>query len=299
MALAPSFQSHPMNPLVAHLVSGQILFTGLPLMILLILGAERITRPDLRRLATAVVWICGVFTLSTAAVPWWAIALLIASLGCWSVREWMATHRLPRWVSLAFPMGISLILIAAEIPWTTCPMVALGSEQSIVVLGDSLSAGLEEGEGTPWPFQLRDSHQVRVHNLSEAGATTQDALRQIQSTDHFPGLIIIELGGNDLLGGRTCAEFEHDLDGILAYLHEHQRTIVILELPLLPSKNQWGVVQRRLARQYECSLIPKRLLVDVLAAPGATVDTLHLTQSGHQRLSEMVWSVVGPGQTLP
>ena len=67
-----------MNPLVAHLVSGQILFTGLPLMILLIWGYERITRPDLRRLTLALVWICGVFTLSTAAVPWWAMALLIA-----------------------------------------------------------------------------------------------------------------------------------------------------------------------------------------------------------------------------
>ena len=294
-----SWQSHTMNPLVAHLFSGQILFTGLPLMILLILGEERITRPELRRLATALVWICGVFTLSTAAVPWWAITLLIASLGCWSARSRLVTHHLPRWVSLAFPIGVSITLIAAEVPWTICPMVALGPDQSIVVLGDSLSAGLGEGEGTPWPFQLRDSHQVRVHNLSEAGATTQDALRQIKSTDHFPGLVIIELGGNDLLGGRTCAEFAHDLDSILAYLHDQKRTIVILELPVLPCKNHWGVVQRRLARKYGCRLLPKRLLVDVLAAPGATVDTLHLTHSGHQRLSEMVWSVVGPAPTLP
>ena len=283
-----------MNPLVAHLVSGQILFTGLPLMILLIWGYERITRPELRRLTLALVWICGVFTLSTTAVPWWAIALLIASLGCWSARSWLAARQLPGWVILALPIGISVLLVAAEIPWTMCPTVALGDDRSIVVWGDSLSAGLGEGEGTPWPLQLRDAHRLKVHNLSEAGATTQDALRQIKSTDHFPGLVIVELGGNDLLGGRSCEAFAHDLDGILAYLHDHQRTVMMLELPVLPGKNQWGVVQRRLARKYDCQLVPKRLLVDVLASPGATVDTLHLTQLGHQRLAEMVWRVVGP-----
>lgn len=191
-------------------------------------------------------------------------------------------------------MCISVLLVAAEIPWTMCPTVALGHDRSIVVLGDSLSAGLGEGEGTPWPVQLGASHRLKVHNLSEAGATTQDALRQIKSTDHFPGLVIVELGGNDLLGGRSCEAFAHDLDGILAYLHEHQRTIIILELPLLPGKNQWGVVQRKLARRHGCFLIPKRLLVDVFAVSGSTVDTLHLTESGHQRLAEMIWSVIGP-----
>lgn len=284
-----------MNPLVAHLVSGQILFTGLPVLSLLILGCERITRPELCRLPTALVWICGVFTLSTAAVPWWASTLLIASLSCWSVRMWLATQHVPRRVSLAFPLGVSIALIAAEIPWAMRPAIALGPDRSIVVLGDSLSAGLDQGEGTPWPFQLRDSHQWQIHNLSEAGATTQDGLQQIQMTDHFPGLVMVELGGNDLLGGRSCHEFERDLEGILAYLHDHQRTVVMWELPLLPGKNSWGVVQRRLARKYGCTLLPKRLLVDVLASPGATMDTLHLTQSGHQRLAEVVWQVVGPG----
>ena len=284
-----------MNPFVAHLVSGQILFTGLPLMILMIFGGEWITRPQWRRMTSALVWICGAVSLSTAAVPWWAIGLLMASLGCWSARTWWARQWWPRLVSLALPIGISVALVATEIPWAMRPAVGLGNERSIVVLGDSLSGGLGEREGTPWPLQLRDSHRVPVHNLAEAGATTQHALRQIRMTDQYPGLVVVELGGNDLLGGRSCSEFEHDLDGILAYLHAQQRTVVLLELPVLPFKNHWGVVQRRLARKYGCTLLPKRLLVDVLASPGATMDTLHLTQSGHQRLAEMVWSVVGPG----
>ena len=283
-----------MNPLVAHLFSGQILYTGLALMIGLLFAHERVTRPELRRLTMAVIWITGLVALSTAATQWWAMCLLIASLGIWSGRTWLAARKVPRWVSISLPIVVSLTLMACDLPWTLRPALPLSRERSVVVIGDSLSAGMGAGEGTPWPFQLRDSYHVQVHNLAEAGAMTRHALRIIQTTDQFPGLVIVELGGNDLLGGRSCAEFEHDLDGILAYLHGHQRTVVMLELPLLPGKNQWGVVQRRLARKYSCSLIPKRLLVEVLAAPGATVDTLHLTQSGHHLLAEMIWSVIGP-----
>ena len=54
----------------------------------------------------------------------------------------------------------------------------------------------------------------------------------------------------------------------------------MVELPVLPGKNAWGVVQRRLATQHACPLIPKRLLVEVFAAPNSTVDTLHLSKSG-------------------
>ncbi len=288
-----------MNPLVAHIFSGQILYTGLALVIGLLFVHERVTRPELRRLIMALIWITGLVAISTAAVHVAAIGLWIAALGAWSVRSWLAAHKVPRGVSMALPIAVSLALMAFDLPWTLRPSLPLSLERSVVVLGDSLSAGMGAGEGTPWPFQLRDSHHVQVHNLAEAGATTQHALRIIQSTDQLRGLVIVELGGNDLLGGRSCADFEHDIDGILAYLHIHQRTVVMLELPVLPGKNQWGVVQRRLARKYGCSLIPKRLLVDVLAAPGATVDTLHLSQSGHHRLAEMVWSVIGPALPAP
>ncbi len=283
-----------MNPFVAHLFSGQVLFTGLALMIGLIFAHDWVISPRWRHLTMALVWMTGIVAISTAAAHWWAMCLLIAAMGIWSGRTWLAAHQIPREVSYALPITVSITLMAFDLSWTLRPTVPRCRERSVVVLGDSLSAGLGEDEGTPWPIQLRDLHHVKVYNLSEAGATTQDALRQIMTTDHFSGLVVVELGGNDLLGGRSCREFEKNLDGILVYLHDHQRTVVMLELPLLPGKNQWGVVQRKLARRHGCFLIPKRLLVDVFAASGSTVDTLHLTESGHQRLAEMIWSVIGP-----
>ncbi|RLS58596.1 MAG: hypothetical protein DWH91_02120 [Planctomycetota bacterium] len=291
-----------MNLLVAHLISGRILFTGLGVMVGLILVGAWTTRDVGRRMATLGAWIAGLLSLTTAAVSPWLMGGLGLMLTLWTAlgivtpaRESTGRRKL---AATALPVGFALLLIAREFPWLQ-PVVSSVPERSIVVLGDSLSAGLGEGEGMPWPFQLRDLHQLQVTNLSDAGATTHDALQRIRATDHFPGLVIIELGGNDLLGGRSRAEFEQDLDQILADLNARKRSVVMLELPLLPGKSAWGVTQRSLATKYNCGLIPKRYWADVLAAPGATVDTLHLSQAGHRQMAEMIWGVIEESLPAP
>lgn len=160
------------------------------------------------------------------------------------------------------------------------------------MLGDSLSAGMGEGEGVPWPRQLEELAAIPVMNLSQAGATSQDGAAMARLALQFPGLVVVELGGNDLLGSRSVAQYESDMARTLQVLVEHQRGIAIVELPLIPGKNAWGVAQRRLAQQFGCQLIPKRHLVDVLAAPGATVDTLHLSHQGHRYMAVMIWKQI-------
>jgi lysophospholipase L1-like esterase len=68
----------------------------------------------------------------------------------------------------------------------------------------------------------------------------------------------------------------------------------MLELPLPPLANRYGQVQRRLAREFGVTLIPKRHLAAILSAPGATVDGLHLSASGHARMARMVGGFVAP-----
>jgi len=281
-----------MNPIVTHLISGLVLFTALPAMAVLILWRERTTHPGRKRLFAVLACNCCLLGISTAAYPWWLLGALLIAVGLWSIHPWIVATQKARHAFTSAPIILASIITAIEAGWAMRPAVPPIAERSLVVYGDSLSAGLGEKEGTPWPKQLQDRYHIPVTNLSKAGATTADGLKEISQTDHFPGLIIIELGGNDLLGGVAHAEFEKNLNGILPHLREQNRTVVMVELPLLPGKNAWGVTQRQLARHYRCSLIPKRLLVDVLSSPGATVDTLHLSQAGHQHLADQVWSVI-------
>ena len=66
----------------------------------------------------------------------------------------------------------------------------------------------------------------------------------------------------------------------------------MIELPLPPFYNRYGMVQRALAKSYGVTLIPKRYLAKIISTPGATVDGLHLSNTGHalfaRSLSEML-----------
>ncbi len=66
----------------------------------------------------------------------------------------------------------------------------------------------------------------------------------------------------------------------------------MFELPLPPFRHEFGRVQRALARKYHVALIPKRVLLSVLAGSDSTVDTIHLTQAGQRRMATRVWRLL-------
>ena len=73
----------------------------------------------------------------------------------------------------------------------------------------------------------------------------------------------------------------------------------MFELPLPPFYNAFGIIQRRLAKKHGVTLIPKRVLMRVLSGSNATLDSIHLTQHGHEMLAASVWEILGfdePGE---
>jgi lysophospholipase L1-like esterase len=193
----------------------------------------------------------------------------------------------------------------------------------LVVIGDSLSADDFTEGGAPWPTLLARGHGIEVENLAFSGAKVGSAAKRVASGDFAGAVVLLEIGGNDLLGGTTSAEFERDLESLLAKVcHQgsiNQGTVhdtpgperqaarpplpalakggralvvVMLELPLPPLYNRFGEIQRRLARRYDVVLIPKRYFASVLIGGDATLDGLHLSPAGHRKMAEMVWEQV-------
>lgn len=66
----------------------------------------------------------------------------------------------------------------------------------------------------------------------------------------------------------------------------------MFELPLPPLFNGYGYAQRALAAKHKVALIPRRLLASVLFSPDATLDSIHLSDQGHQRLAESVAEIL-------
>ncbi len=168
--------------------------------------------------------------------------------------------------------------------------------QRIVVIGDSLSSG-GFGERTPWPALLGSALRATVINLAAPSDDTAGALAN--QVPRLPparsgDLVVVEIGGNDMLAGTDVNQVEVALDAILSAAREGgRRPVVLVELPLLPLAWRYGALQRRAASRYKVILVPRRVLARVLTAPGNTTDGLHLTQRGHDELANCLVTWAG------
>jgi acyl-CoA thioesterase-1 len=126
------------------------------------------------------------------------------------------------------------------------------------------------------------------------GATAASALRQAERLSAEGGIVLLEVGGNDLLGSTSASDFERDLGRLLDRVCLPGRAVLMFELPLPPFCNEYGRIQRRLASRHGVLLIPKRVFLAVLTGERATLDSVHLAREGHERMAETVWQVLRP-----
>jgi len=94
-----------------------------------------------------------------------------------------------------YPFLFFVILLASH----------LAAANTLLVLGDSLSAGYRMSASTAWPSLLNGSwqQQPKVVNASISGDTAAQGLARLPALlkQHQPQWVLIELGGNDGLRG--------------------------------------------------------------------------------------------------
>lgn len=110
-----------------------------------------------------------------------------------------------RVLTLAFILAAALPAHAAKPP-------------VILVLGDSLSAGYGLAPGQGWVSLLqqrlkKEGYGHRVVNASVTGETTDGGLARLDRAlaTHKPGIVVLELGGNDGLRGLPVSRVETNL----------------------------------------------------------------------------------------
>jgi lysophospholipase L1-like esterase len=190
----------------------------------------------------------------------------------------------------------SIGMCTVEIPYHLFPRLSIRPNETIYVVGDSLSAGVDiDRAGRPcpklrcWPAVLGDITQLAVVNLAKPGAKLHSALAQAKLVKQTAAIVIIEIGGNDFFS--DAAMFRQQLD-TLVYSLQGRRAIMMFELPLFPFQNAFGRAQREVAAKYGVILIPKRCLAAIWSLSGGTLDGLHFSQTGHNALARMVAEVL-------
>lgn len=145
---------------------------------------------------------------------------------------------------------------------------AAGATQTIVIFGDSLSAGYGLPAGSGWVSLLeqrlqRDKLDYQVVNASISGETTHGGRARIDAVldAHKPAVVVVELGANDGLRGAAVETTRANLIAITQACMKSGARVLLVGMRIPP--NYGPVYTRRfeatfaeVARQQNASLVP-------------------------------------------
>jgi len=146
----------------------------------------------------------------------------------------------------------------------------MGEEVAILALGDSLLTGYGLKEGESYPAKLEAALRARginarIANAGVSGDTTAGGRERLaftlKSQPRPPALVIISLGGNDMLRGLKPDVTRANLEAILSDLKARGIPVVLLGMLAAPNLGKdyakaFNPIYPQLARQYGATLVP-------------------------------------------
>ena len=167
----------------------------------------------------------------------------------------------------------------------------------IVVLGDSIAAGMGLAEEEAFPARveasLRDlGHDVVVVNAGVSGDTSAGGLARLDWVLQKPAaVLVVELGGNDALRGQPLEHTEENLTQIVRLGQQSGAEVVVLGMDVPTNygpdyTTAFAELYPRIAEDTGATLVPG--FVRELGADPALLqpDGLHPTAEGQQRLAD-------------
>lgn len=189
-------------------------------------------------------------------------------------------------------------------------IVASASAQAeapvILVFGDSISAGyglpLEQGWVELLKTRLKSQgYGYQVVNASVSGETTAGGLARLPRALelHHPGIVILELGGNDGLRGLPTAQMRANLAQMANLSRAAGAKVLLLGMRMPPNygpeyTQQFALVFSDLAAEKKLALVPFLLTGIALSPALLQTDDIHPNAQGQPILLDNVWPALKP-----
>ena len=187
-----------------------------------------------------------------------------------------------------------------------CLFILLGANtygSTLLVLGDSLSAGYGINQGSGWVDLLRydwkDRHQII--NGSISGDTTGGGLNRLPLLlEKFsPDYVLLELGGNDGLRGQPLSLMKNNLLSMIKLCRDAGAEPILFGMRLPPNygrrySDAFAAVYPQLSAQEKVLLIPFQL--EELAVTDGMIqqDGLHPTAKAQPIIKQVIKEYLQP-----
>ena len=177
---------------------------------------------------------------------------------------------------------------------------------TIVILGDSLSAGYGVNIDSSWPSLLEKSIKInnldfQVINAGISGDTTSGGLFRLPKllSKHKPKIVVLELGGNDGLRGMSLKKVvRKNLKAMIEMVHTSGGIAVLIGVELPPNYGEMYTSNFQqifvdLASEYNLILI-NGSIKDMTEMGLMQSDGIHPNQDGHKLIEKEVWANLSP-----
>lgn len=180
-----------------------------------------------------------------------------------------------------------------------------GASETILVLGDSLSAGYGIRPEQAWPSllnnRLAEKHlDYSVANLSISGETTAGGRARLAPAlrQYHPAVVIIALGANDGLRGLPLAQMRDNLNAMADAARAAGARVLLAGMRLPPNYGPYAEDFQRsfssIARSKKTALLDF-LLEPLVSRPRAfQADNLHPTAEMQPLIVDHLWPVLQP-----
>jgi acyl-CoA thioesterase-1 len=174
-----------------------------------------------------------------------------------------------------------------------------GYSKTIVIIGDSLTAGYGVDIKKAYPSLIEQKLKEKVQNFKVipsaiSGSTTASALRRVKwVTKGQVDLLVLALGGNDILRGIRPDSALKNLDESIEYAKDKGISVKLVEMKVPPNYGEkfgaeFNKIYGDLAKKHSIELIAFESFLGGVAGVKAMnqADGIHPNEKGHQLIAD-------------
>ncbi|MGB5443916.1 MAG: multifunctional acyl-CoA thioesterase I/protease I/lysophospholipase L1 [Psychromonas sp.] len=180
------------------------------------------------------------------------------------------------------------------------------NSKTLLILGDSLSAGYNMPIERSWPTLLSDQLKLldkstTVVNASISGDTTNNGLARLPAllALHKPTSVLIELGANDGLRGFPPTIIMANIERMINMIKAENSNALLMQIQVPPNYGKryseaFSSLYPQLSKKYSTPLIPFFLEQLFLKPQWIMNDGLHPTQEAQPWIAEYMAEQLAP-----
>jgi len=165
----------------------------------------------------------------------------------------------------------------------------VGANDVIVAFGDSLTYGTGASERESYPAVLAQLIGRKVVREGVPGEVTAGGLRRLNEVieAHRPALMIVCLGGNDMLGKVDEATIKANLREIITTIRGQGISVVLVGVPKPALITNAAEFYAEIAKEFDIPYEGK-IVTDVLYQRELKSDPIHPNARGYRKMAEAI-----------